>query len=358
MSVSALGARREPQPGSAPTDRRLAVAPMMDCTDRHERYLLRILSRHTLLYTEMITTAALRYGDADRWLAYHASEHPLALQLGGSHPHELVECARMAEARGYDEVNLNVGCPSNRVRAGRFGVCLMLEPELVARCVAAMVGAVTVPVTVKTRIGVDERDSYQALADFVGTVAAGGCRTFIIHARKAWLHGLSPKENRTIPPLRYGRVRRLKADFPELEIILNGGIRTLAEVRAHLCAVDGVMIGREAYRNPYILAFADAEIFGDRHAIPSRHDVVERFIPYVERELAKGARLNQLARHIVGMFHGEPRARAWRRYLSDYGHKPGAGAEVLAAALARVPKSAPPRLPHPTRSGAATISGT
>jgi tRNA-dihydrouridine synthase A len=331
---------------------------MMDCTDRHDRYLLRLISRHTRLYTEMITTAALRHGDTDRLLAYDPSEHPLAIQLGGSDPDELAECARMAAARGYDEVNLNVGCPSNRVQAGRFGVCLMLEPELVARCIAAMVEAITVPVTLKTRIGVDDRDSYQALADFVGLVSASGCRTFIIHARKAWLDGLSAKENRSVPPLRYDRVRRLKADFPALEIILNGGIRTLAEARAHLSVVDGVMIGREAYRNPYLLAFADAEIFGDGHPIPSRHEVIEQFLPYVERELARGARLNQLARHIVGMFHGEPGARAWRRYLSEHGHQPGAGVEVLQAALAKVPRCEGTRRAHSARGVVATMRGT
>ena len=353
MTVPKRGAQGELLLQYGAMSRRLAVAPMMDCTDRHDRYLLRLISRHTRLYTEMITTAALRHGDAARLLAYDPCEHPLAVQLGGSDPRELAECARVVAAQGYDEINLNVGCPSARVKAGRFGVCLMLEPALVARCVAVMVEATTLPVSVKTRIGVDRRDSQQALVDFVGTVAAGGCRTFIIHARKAWLDGLSAKENRTVPPLRYDRVRALKTNFPQLEIILNGGIQTLAEARAHLNAVDGVMIGRAAYRDPYLLAFADREIFGDNHPIPSRHDVIEQFFPYLERELANGARFNALARHTVGMFHGEPRARAWRRHLSEHGHKAGAGVEVLQAALEKVP-----RRPHRTFGAVATMSGT
>jgi tRNA-dihydrouridine synthase A len=318
---------------------RVSVAPMMDWTDRHCRYFLRLISRHVLLYTEMVTTGALLHGDRERFLAHHPDEHPLALQLGGSEPAELAACARMAEAHGYDEVNLNVGCPSDRVQSGRFGACLMAEPELVAECVAAMRGTCGIPVTVKTRIGIDERDSYEDLTDFVSTVEAAGCGIFVIHARKAWLQGLSPKENREIPPLCYDVVHRLKADFPQLTIILNGGLKDLDTMAEELGRVDGVMLGREAYHNPYLLAEVDRRFYGDGHPVPSRHEVVERFLPYVSARLDEGVPLQAMSRHILGLFQGRPGARAWRRYISENAHRPGAGVEVIERAAALVPPS-------------------
>jgi tRNA-dihydrouridine synthase A len=310
---------------------------MLEWTDRHCRYFLRLISRRTLLYTEMITTGAVLRGDRARLLEYDPLEHPVALQLGGSDPPALAECARIVEDYGYDEVNLNVGCPSDRVQNGRFGACLMAEPELVADCVAAMRAAVAIPVTVKTRIGIDELDSYEELAHFVDTVAGAGCATFIIHARKAWLKGLSPKENREIPPLRYDVAARVKRDFPSLEIILNGGIPSLQASLAHLAEFDGAMLGRAVYHDPYLLAEADALLFGDAHPIPSRHEILRAFMPYAEKELAKGVRLQSLARHILGLFHGAPGGRLWRRHLSENAARPGAGVEALraAACLAR-----------------------
>ncbi len=310
---------------------------MLEWTDRHFRFFLRLISRRVFLYTEMITTGAVLRGDRERLMAYDPAEHPVALQLGGSDPLALAECARIAEGLGYDELNLNVGCPSDRVQNGRFGACLMAEPEWVAECVAAMREAVAIPVTVKTRIGIDERDSYEELAGFVRAVAAAGCGTFIIHARKAWLKGLSPKENREIPPLRYDMVRQIKQDFPELEIVLNGGIQTLEEGIGHLQDFDGVMLGRAAYHNPYLLAQADRLLFGDGHLVPSRHEVLEAFLPYVERELARGVRLQSISRHILGLFHGAPGGRLWRRHISENAVRAGAGVDVLrvAAALAR-----------------------
>jgi tRNA-dihydrouridine synthase A len=307
---------------------------MLEWTDRHFRYFLRLISRRMFLYTEMITTGAMLHGDRGRLLAYDPSEHPLALQLGGSDPHALAECARIAAGMGYDEINLNVGCPSDRVQNGRFGACLMAEPELVAECVAAMRQAVAIPVTVKTRIGIDDLDSYQHLAYFVQTVAAAGCATFIIHARKAWLKGLSPKENREIPPLRYDVALQIKQDFPRLEIVLNGGILTLDECVAHVRDFDGVMLGRAAYHNPYCLAEADRVLFGDGHPILNRHEVLQAFLPYVAHELAQGARLQGISRHILGLFHGEPGGRLWRRHVSENAVRPGAGLDVLKAAAA------------------------
>ncbi|WP_051081721.1 tRNA dihydrouridine(20/20a) synthase DusA [Thioalkalivibrio sulfidiphilus] len=318
--------------------RRVSVAPMMDWTDRHCRYFLRLISRHTLLYTEMVTTGALLHGDRERFLAFDPDEHPLALQLGGSEPEELAACARMAEDHGYDEVNLNVGCPSDRVQSGRFGACLMAEPALVAECVAAMRSACSLPVTVKTRIGIDDRDSYPELTEFIDTVQRSGCRTFIIHARKAWLQGLSPRENREVPPLRHDWVYRLKQDFPALEIILNGGVKDLDTVSDALRQVDGVMLGREAYHNPYVLAQVDARFYGDDHPVPTRHQVVERFLPYVEARLAQGVPLQAMTRHILGLFQGVPGARAWRRTISENAHRQGAGIEVLMEAADRVPQ--------------------
>ena len=309
---------------------------MMDWTDRHDRYFLRLISRRALLYTEMITTGAVLHGDRDRLLAFDPAEWPLALQLGGAVPAELAACARLAAARGYDEVNLNVGCPSDRVQNARFGACLMAEPALVADCVGAMRAAVSVPVTVKTRIGIDERDSYDELRAFVETVAAAGCETFIIHARKAWLQGLSPKQNREIPPLHYERVYRLKRDVPALQVIVNGGVLTLDEAEAHLRQVDGVMVGRAAYQTPYMLAGADRRVFGDDAPPPSREEVVRRLLPYAERQVARGVPVKSITRHILGLFNGLPGARLWRRHLSQAAHRPGAGPEVIEQALARV----------------------
>lgn len=317
-------------------NRILSVAPMMDWTDRHERYFLRLFSRHILLYTEMVTTGAVLHGDRERLLGYDTREHPLALQVGGSDPEALAECARIGQDYGYDEVNLNVGCPSDRVQTGRFGACLMAEPDLVARCIDAMRRAVEVPVTVKTRTGIDDRDSYGELTHFVQTVAGAGCKVFVVHARKAWLKGLSPKENREVPPLRYDRVYGLKQDFPDLEIVLNGGIQTQDQIREHLDAVDGVMIGRAAYQNPYFLASVDQAFYGKKRPIPTQHEILERFIAYVETQLEQGVRLGQMTRHILGLFQGVPGARAWRRHLSEQVHRAGAGVEVIQKAAQQV----------------------
>jgi len=317
----------------------LSVAPMMDWTDRHYRVLLRQITKRTLLYSEMVTTGALLFGDRDRHLEFSAVEKPLALQLGGDDPQALAACARLAESWGYDEVNLNVGCPSERVQRGRFGACLMAEPELVAACVAAMREATALPVTVKHRIGIDDLDRYEDLARFVDTVAAAGCDRFIVHARKAWLTGLSPKENRTIPPLRYGEVYRLKAEFPQLRIELNGGIDTLEAVRSQLAFVDGVMVGRAAYQTPYRLALADRLFYGSSEPAPTRREVVLGIIPYLEAMLAQGVYLSRITRHMLGLLAGQPGAKAWKRHLGEHAHRPGAGIEVLTAALQGVPEA-------------------
>jgi len=311
---------------------------MMDWTDRHCRFFLRLLTRRTLLYTEMVTTGAALRGDRERLLAHDPAERPLALQLGGSDPAGLAQAARIAAEFGYDEVNLNVGCPSDRVRSGRFGACLMAEPALVADCVAAMRAAVDLPITVKTRIGIDDRDSYDELAKFVGRVAEGGCRIFIVHARKAWLTGLSPRENREIPPLRHDIVHRLKRDFPALIIVLNGGLTGLDQVAEHLRHVDGAMIGRAAYENPYLLAEVDRRFWGSARPAPSRHDIIREMLPYVECQLQRGTPLRCMTRHLLGLFQSVPGARAWRRYLSEHAHRPGADAGVLDAALRQVPE--------------------
>ncbi len=313
---------------------------MMDCTDRHGRYFLRQCSRRVLLYSEMITAAAVRHGKREFLLAFDAAEHPVALQLGGGDPAELAVAAKFGQAAGYGEINLNVGCPSDRVKSGRFGACLMAEPELVARCVAAMVDAVDIPVTVKCRIGIDGRDSFEQLLSFAGQLVAAGMASLTVHARIAILEGLSPKENREIPPLDYDRVYRLKDELPELEIILNGGVRSLADAAQHLQRVDGVMIGRAAFEDPYILAEADARIFADARAMLSRHDIARAMLPYTERALSNGARLNHITRHMLGLFHARPGARMWRRYLSENVPKPGAGPEVIEQALALVPETA------------------
>ncbi len=315
--------------------RRFSVAPMMDWTDRHCRAFLRLITRRALLYTEMIPTGAITHGDRERYLGFDPCEHPVALQVGGADPAALAVSARAAADFGYDEINLNVGCPSDRVQQARFGACLMAEPELVAQAVAAMAAAAGLPVTVKTRIGIDERDSYAELGGFVARVAEAGCRSFTIHARKAWLKGLSPKQNREVPPLRYEVVYRLKRDFPDLEIVLNGGIDGLGAAAAHLRQVDGVMLGRAAYQNPYLLSDVDRRFFGDPGAPRSREEVIADFLPYVEAQLTRGVPLKSMTRHILGLFNGQPGAKLWRRHLSEAAHRPGAGPEVIEAALRR-----------------------
>lgn len=317
--------------------RKLSVAPMLDWTDRDFRYLLRLISKHTLLYTEMVTTGALIHGDSQRFLAHDAMEYPLALQLGGSEPAALAECAKMGEDAGYSEINLNVGCPSDRVQSGSFGACLMAEPQLVAEGVAAMKNAVNIPVTVKTRLGIDEQDSYQFLTDFIDAVSAAGCETFILHARKAWLKGLSPKENRDVPPLDYERVYQIKKDYPELHIDINGGIHSLMEVQEHLKHVDGTMVGRAIYHDPYLLANVDNVVFNQRSDyILSRHEVIEAMLPYIEQRMKQGRPLKSITRHLLGLFQGQPGARRWRRHLSENAHLPDAGIHTLQQALSLV----------------------
>jgi len=314
---------------------RLSVAPMMDWTDRHCRALHRTLTQRAVLYTEMLTTGAVLHGDRGRLLAFDPAEHPVALQLGGSEPAELAAAARLGEARGYDEINLNVGCPSDRVQSGRFGACLMREPALVAEGMAAMAAAVQVPVTVKCRIGVDDQDPEESLFRLVDLCAAAGVRHFVVHARKALLQGLSPKENRDVPPLDYPLVWRLKAERPELTIVINGGIGSLEAACAHLAHVDGVMLGRAAYHTPGILGGADARLFGGGETVGAA-EAVARYRPYIARELAAGTHLAAMTRHMLGLFHGAPGARTWRRILTVDGVKPGAGLEVVDAALAAV----------------------
>ena len=335
-----------PAASSPPVNRRFCAAPMMSWSDTHCRYFWRLLSKHTVLYTEMITTGALIHGDRQRFVYYHPAEHPLALQLGGSNPAELALCARMAEDAGYDEVNLNCGCPSERVQNNKIGACLMTEPDLVAECVAAMNSAVRIPVTVKHRIGVDEMDDYDSMRRFVDTVAGAGCQTFIVHARKAWLKGLSPKENRDIPPLQYERVLQLKRERPDLEIVINGGITTLAQSQTLLAGLDGVMVGREAYTNPYLLAQVDRQLYGDDVATPTRLDVLDAFADYVEAELKRGIALKHMTRHILGLFQGVPGARQFRRVISEQAHLPGAGLEVLTAARQAIVQGASSRGPE------------
>ncbi|MCB1854097.1 MAG: tRNA dihydrouridine(20/20a) synthase DusA [Halieaceae bacterium] len=317
-------------------NRLFSIAPMMDWSDHHCRYFWRLLTRQALLYTEMVTTGALIHGDRERFLHFNPEEHPVALQLGGSEPADLARCARWAQDWGYDEVNLNCGCPSDRVQSGMFGACLMARPALVADCVRAMRAACDIPVTVKHRIGIDHMESYQELLDFVGTVAEAGCEVFIVHARKAWLQGLSPKENRDIPPLNYPWVYRLKHDLPRLCIVINGGIQTLEECRRHLQQVDGVMLGREAYQNPWLLAEVDSQLYGMDKPAASRDDVIAALLPYVERQLAAGAHLNHITRHILGLYQGVPGARKFRRHLSENAYRQTAGVEVLTGAWQQV----------------------
>ncbi len=316
---------------------RFSVAPMLDWTDRHCRYFHRIMSKEALLYTEMVTTGAIIHGKGD-FLAYNEEEHPVALQLGGSNPIDLARCAKLAQERGYDEINLNVGCPSDRVQNGMFGACLMGEAELVAQCVTAMRDVVDIPVTVKTRIGIDDQDSYEFLKDFIHVVSEkGGCDNFTIHARKAWLSGLSPKENREIPPLDYPRVYQLKQDFAHLTMAINGGIKTFEEMEDHLKHMDGVMVGREAYQSPYLMAEVDQRLFGSDRPVMKRREVVEAMYPYIEKQLANGSYLGHITRHMLGLFQNMPGARQWRRHISENAHKPGAGIEVVQQALDKIP---------------------
>lgn len=315
-----------------PHDYRLSVAPMMDWTDRHCRYFHRLLSPHARLYTEMVTSAALVRGKQLRLLEHSQQEHPVALQLGGSDPHELAEAARYGAQAGYDEINLNVGCPSDRVQSGRFGACLMREPVLVGDCVKAMRDAVPVPVTVKCRIGVDDQDEYADLQHFTETMLDAGVEVLVVHARKAWLQGLSPKENREIPPLDYERVYRLKREFPQLVVVINGGITTVPAIREHLAHVDGVMLGRAAYHEPYVLAQVEAALYD--MPLPSRDSVLQHMRPYIEAELARGTALKHITRHLLGLYQGEPGARAFRRRLSEGAHLSGANWSLIEQAMA------------------------
>lgn len=319
---------------------RFCIAPMMARSDRHCRYFWRLLSKRALLYTEMVTSGALLHGDRARLLDYNDQEHPLALQLGGSDAGELARCARWARDWGYDEVNLNCGCPSSRVQSGRFGACLMAQPALVKECVMAMQEAAALPVTIKHRIGIDHWESYSLLLDFVGTVAESGAMTFIIHARKAWLRGLSPKENREIPALRYDWVYQLKRDLPQLEIVINGGIETLADAERHLAHVDGVMLGRAAYRNPYLLAQADQRLFNERRDVATRESILLELLAYSEQQLEAGVRMHHITRHIPGLFRQAAGARKFRRHL---GERAGAGIELLSTALQLVRDEIPGR---------------
>jgi tRNA-dihydrouridine synthase A len=319
-------------------DRRVSVAPMMDYTDRHCRYFLRLLSPSALLYTEMITAAALVRGHATRLLEFDAAEHPVALQLGGSDPRELAEAARLGEQFGYDEINLNCGCPSDRVQSGRFGACLMGEPELVAECVLAMRRAVSVPVTVKCRIGIepmpfDAEDEYSFLTKFIATVHDAGCTVFVVHARLAVLKGLSPKENREIPPLKYEVARRLREHFPALEFVVNGGVRTVADVRQHLKDFNGAMIGREAYQNPYLLADLHRAVVDPSWSPPKREEIIEKYAAYAHARVAEGHRLRNIVRHAQGLYAGLPHVRSWRRFLSEQAASPAANADLLLDSL-------------------------
>lgn len=322
--------------GSGISPWRFCTAPMMDWSDRHCRYFWRLLTRRARLYTEMVTTGALLHGDRDRLLAFNDEEHPVALQLGGSEPAALARCARLAAAAGYDEVNLNCGCPSDRVRNGAFGACLMARPTLVAEGVRAMRDACDLPVTVKHRIGIDHMESYGEFRDFVGTVADGGCEVFLVHARKAWLQGLSPKENREVPPLNHAWVYRLKDEFPALTIVLNGGLDSLEACARPLERLDGVMLGRTAYQNPWLLSAVDPLLFGEPAPAAAPEQLIIALLPYVERQLARGAQLNHMTRHVLGLFSGRPGARRFRRHLSENAHRPGADLRVLEDALAQL----------------------
>jgi tRNA-dihydrouridine synthase A len=314
----------------------LSVAPMMDRTNRHFRYFMRQITRRTLLYTEMVTSSAILHGDRDRLLGFSAAEKPLALQVGGDDPKTLALCAQIAQDMGYDEINLNVGCPSDRVQSGHFGACLMAQPARVADCVAAMGQVVQIPVTVKHRIGIDDQDRYEDMAHFVQTVAAAGCKRFTVHARKAWLKGLSPKENRDVPPLRYDDVYRLKQAFPHLMIEINGGIQTLAQAQAHLTQVDAVMMGRVAYDNPYIFATADLDVYGEAGTWRSRQAVAEAMIPYTAHWVKQGLKPHKITRHLLQLFTGQPGSRQWKRYLTEHSSETGASETVIQGALTQI----------------------
>jgi tRNA-dihydrouridine synthase A len=314
-------------------NRKFCVAPMLDWTDRHCRYFLRLISQQSVLYTEMITTGAIIYGDTHHHLQMDPFEHPVVLQLGGSNPADLAKACVLASKYDYAEINLNCGCPSDRVQNGMFGAVMMKNAQITADCIAAMQDAADLPITVKHRIGVDDFDSYEFLCEFVDTLAKTGCETFLVHARKAWLKGLSPKQNREVPELNYDRVYQLKKDFPDLEIIINGGITTLEQSSEHLKHLDGVMVGREAYTNPYLLASVDQIIYGSENPIKSREKVAEEFLKYMDNELSKGTKLNAMTRHILGLYHGMPGARQFRRHISENAHKPSATIEVLQTAL-------------------------
>ncbi len=316
-----------------PLAHRLSIAPMMDWTDRHYRYFMRLITKQSLLYSEMVTTGAVLNGDREKLLGFSPEEDPLVLQLGGSDPKELALCAKIGEDYGYRQINLNVGCPSDRVQNGRIGACLMAEAELVAESVVQMKQAVKIPVTVKHRTGIDDLDSYEFLHGFVACISQSNCDAFIVHARKAILSGLSPKQNREIPPLDYQRVYRLKADFPELSISINGGVKSLDQALQHLQQVDGVMIGREAYHNPYILASADQQIFADTSPVVDRFAVAEAMIDYIEKYLKQGGKLQHISRHILGLFHSQPNGKLWRRHLSEAATRPDADAKVVKQAL-------------------------
>ena len=318
-------------------NRRFSIAPMLDCSDRHSRYFLRLFSKHILLYTEMVTSAAIIHGDRDYLLGFNDQEHPLAVQLGGANPEQLFQAASICRDYGYDEINLNCGCPSDRVQSGSFGACLMADPGLVVECVDALKSGGRLPVTVKHRTGIDKMDDYDEFWRFGACLIEAGVDALIVHARNAWLQGLSPKQNREIPPLKYDWVYRLKQDFPETEIIINGGIKSLAAASTHLQRVDGVMLGREPYQNPYLLHEVDAFIFGETvKQERSRLDMLQAVYPYIEAQLQQGMPLSRMTRHIIGLFYGQPNARRWRRYLSENAHKKSAGMEVLYAAESMV----------------------
>ncbi|MDN3640613.1 tRNA dihydrouridine(20/20a) synthase DusA [Simiduia curdlanivorans] len=324
------------QTHSPTSPRAFTVAPMMEWSDRHCRYFWRLMSKRAFLYTEMVTCGALIHGDRERFLNYNSEEHPLALQVGGSNPQELAACAKMAESWGYDEINLNCGCPSDRVQNGMIGACLMGHPQLVADCIKAMQDATSIPVTVKHRIGIDDMDDYQGLTDFVEPIAATGCLTFIVHARKAWLKGLSPKENREVPPLNYERVHLLKREHPQLEIILNGGLSTIDECIEQLAYVDGVMVGREAYHNPWLLTDVDSAIYGEAPQTQDRLMIMANMLQYIEKQLSEGMRLHHITRHLLGLFYGQPGGKQFRRVISEGAHKANAGVELVDLALDQI----------------------
>jgi tRNA-dihydrouridine synthase A len=314
----------------------LSIAPMMDRTDRHYRYFMRQITKRTLLYTEMVTSGAIKHGDRDYLLGFSPVENPIALQVGGDNPQDLAECARIAEAMGYDEINLNVGCPSDRVQNGNFGACLMKTPDRVAKCIESMSAATNIPVSVKHRIGVDDLDSYEDMQNFVRILSDAGCQRFSVHARKAWLQGLSPKDNREVPPLRYSDVHRLKQEFPHLFIEINGGFVDLAQVHQQLQSVDAVMIGRAAYDNPYLFATCDRQFFGEENSIPSRLEIAEAMIPYIDEWREKGLKLNKITRHLLQLFHGQAGSRIWKRIITEKSCIVGAGSEVIREAIASI----------------------